>query len=122
MSMLTRRVGTLERRRPPVRPLPSPEEERARVRAMLIAAFGEADMPDVMRDIQAEIVKAGPAQEFTVQAELPRRPPLSRGQAKAGQAQGSRRMSAAAPATGPDAKVAGPTTTSHGRSTLTATP
>jgi hypothetical protein len=43
MSVLTRRVGTLERRRPPVRPQPSPEEEIARVRAMLIAAFGEAD-------------------------------------------------------------------------------
>ncbi len=43
MSVLTRRVSTLERRRPPVRPLPSPEEEIARVRAMLIAAFGEED-------------------------------------------------------------------------------
>ncbi len=43
MSVLSRRVSTLERRRPPVRPLPSPEEEIARVRAMLNAAFGEED-------------------------------------------------------------------------------
>ena len=43
MSALSRRVANLECRRPPVRPPPSPEDEIARVRAMLIAAFGEDD-------------------------------------------------------------------------------
>ena len=58
MSALSRRVANLECRRPPARPPPSPEDEIARVRAMLIAAFGEEDFAAALALDEADATAA----------------------------------------------------------------